>query len=97
MDYIQAIGLDFWPAIQIRGIGNYSEWEIMTLFQQELVRRGILTRPAFFISGAHSEADVNNTLFVIREALDVVNQAVKSNKVNEWTDGKIIQPVIRES
>jgi len=97
MDYVQAIGMDFWPALQFEAYKDYSQWEVTTLFQQEMVRRGILTRPAFFVSSAHGEYDIHYTLFVIRESLSVLSQAVKSGKVRDWIDGEIIQPVIRAS
>ena len=97
IDYIKAIGFDFWPALVIQETGQFSQSEILTLFQQEIVRRGILSRPAFFVSGAHSTGDIHHTLFAVKEALDVVNQAVKSDKVREWINGELIEPVIRAS
>ena len=97
IDYVKAIGMDFWPAMQFNGIKDYSQWEITTLFQQEMIRRRVLTRPAFFVSSAHGEYDIHYTLFAIRESLDILSQAVKSGKVRDWTDGEIIQPVIRAS
>ncbi len=67
-----------------------------SLFQQEIVRRGILSRAGMMISAAHSESDIDRTLIVISEALEVVSLAIKNNTVLEQLDGKVIQPVIRK-
>ena len=70
---------------------------LTTLVQQELVRRGVLTRPVVFISSAHGEYDIDATVMGYSEALAVLKQAIESRTVEEQIDGDIIEPIIRAS
>ena len=70
-------------------------YPILFLFQQELVRRGILTRAGMFLCGSHQTSDIDKTLSAFQEAMEVVSAAVKSNKVLDWLDGDVLEPVIR--
>jgi len=88
-------GFGWWPEYSFYDLSGKPSLEIQSLFQQEIVRRGILTRSGMFICGAHSPGDIEETLKVFEEALSVVSEAVNKNKVLEWLDGKVIEPVIR--
>ena len=89
------IGFDWWPEyLFFDGQGNGSR-EIQSLFQQEVVRRGILTRAGMMISVSHTSDDIDRTLQVFEQALIVVAEAVRQGRVLDWLDGEIIEPVIR--
>lgn len=89
------IGYGWWPEYLFYDeIGNVSP-VIQSLFQQEIVRRGILTRSGIFLCGSHQILDIDKTLKVFQEALEIVNVAVKTGKVLEWLDGDVLEPVIR--
>ena len=94
-DVVTMIGFDFWPEYVFKDCGDFKAIEIQSLFQQELVRRGVLTRAGMFISAAHTEEDVGRTLAAMDSALAVAAAAVRQGKVLEWLDGEVIQPVIR--
>ena len=91
------IGFNFWPEYLFFNVNGNSSREIQSLFQQEIVRRGVLSRAGMFLSMSHKETDINKTLGIFEEALEVVSEAIKKNKVLEWLDGDIIQPVIRKT
>jgi len=104
MPYTRCIGLDFWPEYvfdaQARPRPGTTAWktsslEMLSLFQQEIVRRNILTRAAPFISGAHTSYDIEETLSAIKSALYVLRTGLNSNRAQKWTAGKVITPVIR--
>jgi glutamate-1-semialdehyde aminotransferase len=91
----EMIGYGWWPEYLF-----YDEYgnvclQRQSLFQQEIVRRGILTRAGIFLCGAHQISDIDKTLEVFQEALIVVGAAIEADKVLEWLDGDILEPVIR--
>jgi glutamate-1-semialdehyde aminotransferase/spore coat polysaccharide biosynthesis protein SpsF (cytidylyltransferase family) len=94
-DWVQCIGLDFWPEYVFSPTAGFSAQELLTLLQQEVVRRGVLTRAALFISLAHSDYDLDQTLRAYHDALAFVKQAVGTGTVREHIDGRLIEPVIR--
>jgi len=94
-DTVRMIGFPFWPEYVFTGGDGKPSRELQSLFQQEIVRRGILTRAGMFISASHCDEDVDRTLAVFEEALAVVREARKAGAVMDWLDGDVIQPVIR--
>ena len=91
----QMIGFGWWPMYSFSDKKGKKSLEIQSLFQQEIVRRGIVTRAGMFLCGAHQIADIDKTLKVFEEALRVVDEAIQTNNVTAWLDGDVIQPVIR--
>jgi glutamate-1-semialdehyde 2,1-aminomutase/spore coat polysaccharide biosynthesis protein SpsF len=94
-DITKIIGFPFWPEyVFFDGAGNPSR-EIQSLFQQEIIRRGILTRAGMMLSVSHTEKEIDETLTAFSEALPIVKQAVMEDRVLAWLDGDVIEPVIR--
>jgi len=94
-DLVSMIGYPFWPEYVFQSVNKFSALEIQSLFQQEIVRRGILTRAGMFISASHTEEDIDKTLSVFDESLAVIKTAVKGGSVLDRLEGEVIQPVIR--
>jgi len=91
------IGFPWWPEYLFFDNKGRPSREIQSLFQQEIVRRGVLTRAGMMISGAHEVSDIDRTLQVFEDALGVVFAAVRDGKVLDLLDGEVIQPVIRKA
>lgn len=91
------IGFNFCPEYLFFDKNENKSLEIQSLFQQEIVRRGILSRAGMFISLSHKNSDIDNTLIVFEKALEVVKEAVIKDKVIDRLDGDVIQPVIRKT
>jgi glutamate-1-semialdehyde aminotransferase len=68
-----------------------------SLFQQEVVRRGILNAGGFNICYRHDDADVERTLAACRAALTVLAEAVAAADVEARLQGPVIQPVFRRA
>ena len=94
-EHAKMIGFNWWPEYLFFNNQGSSSREIQSLFQQEIVRRGILTRAGMMISTSHQSSDIDLTLNIFEDALTVVKEAIRQNKVLEWLDGDVIQPVIR--
>jgi len=94
--YCKAFGYGWWPKFSFESVDNFTSAEILTLFQQELVKRGLLTRSTIFLSLAHHEPHIRQMLQIIKEAMLVVREAVESKRVREFLEGRVIEPVIRD-
>lgn len=64
-----------------------------TLFLQELLHRGVLA-PSFVVSAALSEEDVDATVRIVGESLDVYAKALESG-VEAFLRGRPVKPVFR--
>jgi len=91
----EMIGYGWWPEYVFYDEHGKVSLEIQSLFQQEIVRRGILSRAGMFLCGSHQKADIDETLKIFKEALTIVGEAVKANNVLDWLDGEVLTPVIR--
>ncbi|MBW2217235.1 MAG: aminotransferase class III-fold pyridoxal phosphate-dependent enzyme, partial [Deltaproteobacteria bacterium] len=87
------IGFPFWPEYVFTDKEGNPSREIQSLFQQEIVRRGILTRAGMMLSVSHTEKEIDETLNVFSEALPVIKEAVTLDNVLNWLDGDVIEPV----
>ena len=95
LEALRSIGMDYFPGYAVSAVGEVSALEIQTLLQQELVRRGILTRSCLFVSSAHGPADIAATLDAFYGAATQVQAALKAGRVRESIEGQLIQPVFR--
>jgi glutamate-1-semialdehyde aminotransferase len=68
-----------------------------SLVQQEMIKRGILWSGFHNISFSHSDEDINYTLKVYEEVLNILKDAVDNDKVSELLKGKSVQPVFRKT
>ena len=95
-DITHMIGYPWWPEYLFFDAAGQPSREVRSLFQQEIVRRGILTRAGMMISAAHGPEEIDGTLAAFKDALAVVGEAVRRNEVLDWLDGRVIEPVIRK-
>ena len=92
---LSSIGMDYFPGYSLKATDENTALELQTLFQQELVRRGVLTRSCFFLSSAHSTCDLDRTLQAMLGAARVLQTAITEGTVCERIDGELIEPVFR--
>jgi glutamate-1-semialdehyde 2,1-aminomutase len=65
-----------------------------TLFMQEIIKRGVIG-PSFVISYSHTDADVDRTIEVVGEALQVYKKALDEG-VEKYLVGRSVKPVDRK-
>ena len=70
---------------------------LKSLFQQEVIRRGVLSAGYQFISAAHTDADVDATLRAWRAALGVVARAIGDDNAESLLEGSPVAPVFRRA
>ncbi|MEV8127237.1 glutamate-1-semialdehyde 2,1-aminomutase [Streptomyces sp. NPDC085944] len=68
--------------------------EYRTLFLRRLLAGGVLA-PSFVVSGALSEADVDQTVDVVAQACAVYRKALDAADPRPWMGGRAVKPVFR--
>jgi len=95
-DYTQCIGLPAYSALYFRDAKGDDSLEMKSLFQQEVIKRGILTIGVHLICLSHSDEDVAKTLAAYEDALKILRQAIDEGDIEKYLEGKKIQPVLRK-
>jgi glutamate-1-semialdehyde 2,1-aminomutase/spore coat polysaccharide biosynthesis protein SpsF len=90
-------GLPPWTVVTFADQAPWVGMQLKTLFQQEMLRRGILFSGSQFISLAHSAADIDRTLDAFRHAMRTLRFALDSNVVDQLTLGKVNELVFRRA
>ena len=96
IDYMRAIGHGSWPKYEISDYKNFSSEQILTLFQQELIKRNILTRSSPFICYQHSNSDIELFLNAAKKAMIVVDNSISKGNLMDNIVGKQIRTIIRD-
>ncbi len=94
--YTKMIGFGWWPEYLFFLEGKPS-LKLQTFFQQEIVRRGILSRNGMFLCGEHNEKIINKTLNIFEESLFLLKKTISEGNLDEKIQSKLIEPVIRDS
>ncbi len=94
-DYTRCIGFGPRTFIQFHAPDNAIPMlHLKSLFQQEVVKRGILFNGNHLVTYSHSPADVEQTLAAYQNALSVLARALDSARpLVEFLDGPPIQPI----
>jgi glutamate-1-semialdehyde 2,1-aminomutase len=65
-----------------------------TLFLQEMIDRGVLS-PSFVVSYSHSEMDIDSTVAIVAEVLDVYARALREG-IDRYLRGRPVKPALRD-
>lgn len=84
-----------WSFVLFQDVAPYSQWEIKTLFLQEMFSRGILTVGTHNMSYAHSEDDILRLLGVYDEVLAVIQEAVDAKAMGRLLRCKPLVPLFK--
>ncbi len=87
---------------RIKGLPHFTslEWDNnleATLFQQELLRRGVLVATGQFVCLAHDDEAIEQTLAAYDAAMAVVAEARNTVSIEKWLECKPNQTVFRRS
>lgn len=92
---ISVSGHPAWSFISIRSAGPYSDWELKTLFLQEMFARGILIIGSHNMSYAHSENDVALLLQAYDEVFQLIRDVVENETLHRHLRCEPLQPLFR--
>lgn len=93
--HTRCIGLPAHSAIQFDAVGDWDTLTVKSLWQQEVLKRGILSIGVHNLSLAHTEADIERTLAAYDAALAVLAEAVAAGDLPDRLDGEPIRPVFK--
>jgi len=95
-DYTGCIGLPAHSAIYFKDANGDESLGLKSLFQQEVIKRGILTLGVHNISLSHSNEDVEKTLEAYEDSMEIMSKAIKGGDIEKFLEGKKVQPVFRK-
>lgn len=87
-------GLPPWTAVNFEGEGD-DDLARKSLFQQEVINRGVMFNGNQFISASHTQRDIKRTLDVYDEAMSELSTAINDDSVRDRLEGEMIRPVFR--
>jgi glutamate-1-semialdehyde 2,1-aminomutase/spore coat polysaccharide biosynthesis protein SpsF len=95
-DYIACRGLAPWPVLEFEGDTD-DDLDLLakSLFQQEVVNRGVLFNGNHFFCEAHTAADIDRTMAVYDEAFETLSTALADDAVEAHLEGDRIRPIFR--
>lgn len=91
------VGLAPWTIVTFNEQAPWNAMQLKTLFQQEMLRRGILFSGSQFISLAHDETDITRTIAAYADAMRTLRFALDSSIVDSLTLGKTNELVFRRT
>ncbi|MEJ2650186.1 MAG: hypothetical protein P8016_17470, partial [Sedimentisphaerales bacterium] len=71
------------------------DFNIKSLFQQEVIKRGILLAEYHALSFSHSTDDIAYILDAYEESLRILQEAIETDSVSARLEGKAVSPVLR--
>lgn len=93
-DYTKCIGVGPRTFIQFSDpAGEIPMLHLKSMFQQEVIKRGILFNGNHMTTYSHSDEDIEYTLKVYREALEIFAQVLDGMSVLDALQGRPIQPI----
>ncbi|MBI4354991.1 MAG: aminotransferase class III-fold pyridoxal phosphate-dependent enzyme [Candidatus Omnitrophica bacterium] len=93
--HVQCLGRPPRTLVVFRDREGKESLALKSLFQQEVLKRGILFNGLQLPSAAHTEADIELTLGAFQEALAILREAVQDDSADRRLEGTPIQPVFR--
>lgn len=73
----------------------YSQWELKTLFLQEVFARGILTIGTHNMSYSHSDEDIRKLLNVYDEVFAIIENMLEKINLNKLLRTKPLMPLFK--
>jgi glutamate-1-semialdehyde 2,1-aminomutase/spore coat polysaccharide biosynthesis protein SpsF len=94
--YTECIGYPPHSVMILRDSTGEESLIVNSLFQQEVLKRGILSGAYHNVCFSHSEGDIEYTLRVYRDALAKIKLAAEDGNFAAYLEGKPIQPIFRQ-
>lgn len=93
-DNVKCVGYPVRSVVQFEA-ENSTSLLLKTLFQQEVIKRGVLFAGYHNISFSHSDADIQQTLVAYEHALQYIQSAMRKGPLEDALEGTVVQNVFR--
>ena len=94
-EYTQCAGLPPWTICVFKDHDGLNGLMLKSLFQQEMLKRGILFSGSQFICYQHTDDDIQRTINAYEDAFTVLRHAVVNRCVEELLEGKPIEVIFK--
>ena len=94
-DFLDTAGNPTWSFFMMKDTENYSQWQIKTLFLQEMFARGILTIGSHNMSYSHSDTDLEKLFRAYDEVIPMLVEGVRQNKLESMLHCQPLQPLFK--
>ncbi|MEP9411506.1 MAG: aminotransferase class III-fold pyridoxal phosphate-dependent enzyme [Candidatus Brocadia sp.] len=94
-DVLSVGGKECWSFLSFKDTDAYSQWELKTLFLQEVFARGILTIGSHNMAYAHSDDDIARLLEVYNEVFGIIKEVIAENNLNKRLRTKPLIPLFK--
>jgi glutamate-1-semialdehyde aminotransferase/spore coat polysaccharide biosynthesis protein SpsF (cytidylyltransferase family) len=94
-DFLSVAGNPTWSFLLIKDAGAYSQWQIKTLFLQEMFSRGILTIGTHNMSYSHADEDLKKLFVAYAEVIPMLADAVRHRKLESLLRCEPLQPLFK--
>lgn len=94
-DFLGVAGNPTWSFLLIKDTDAYSQWQIKTLFLQEMFARGILTIGSHNMSYSHSDADLEILFSAYRDVIPMLVDAVRNRGLEAMLRCESLQPLFK--
>lgn len=94
-DKIQCVGYPVRSVVQFEDGHNNPSLVLKSLFQQEVIKRGILFAGYHNISFSHTAEDIQQTLEAYDHALEYIRGAIRRPHPEDYLEGPVVQNVFR--
>lgn len=84
-----------WSFLLFKDVAPYTQWDVKTLWMQEIFKRGILSIGTHNMSYAHSEADIRRLIKVYAEVFPIIKYAVVNRKMREYLRCESLKPLFK--
>lgn len=84
-----------WSFLTIRDTKDYSQWQIKTLFLQEMFARGILILGTHNISFSHSKDDIEKLLSAYDGVFKLISESLKDRNLEQRLKCKPLEPLFK--
>lgn len=94
-DFLAVSGNPTWSFFLIKDVGIYTQWQIKTLFLQEMFARGILTIGTHNMSYSHSDDDLQKLFGAYDEVIAMMVHGVRKRKLESMLRCPPLQPLFK--
>jgi len=94
-DVLSTCGKPCWSFLVFKDTNICSQWELKTLFLQEVFARGILTIGTHNMSYAHSDKDVERLLQVYDDVFAIIKEVTEKRNLKDWLKTEPLVPLFK--
>lgn len=94
-DRVSCTGLPPWTTMRIKGKDEGDTLVLRSFFQQEAIRRGLLTHGNHMLSVSHDDSVIDETLAAYREIIPLLAETIHVGDAAKRLVGPPLRPVIR--